>query len=209
MKEKLRRRAVALATALACLAVMVSPASANATHTLDLTTGTLTSMGGGGLVMTATIGGSGAANCGTSFTVDVNDHSGPAGIIGVTGSYHFIMSSNHYVAVLTRHTSTAGTMGSGLINLGVTINVAIYDSATTTSDCTTFGNVRCTLRVTLTLSGTYSQTANPSIVASNTGALSTPNGTFSLVPFTTCPTPFSTFVGSTVSFTGMNHHALT
>lgn len=212
MHTTLRRSVVALATTLACLAVLATPASAT-THNVTITGGTLFAINATGTSTSTTdLSATPGAGCTSTIVADVvPDGTGNAGTVNVTGFSnigHFTLGTNHYVSTMSRVSSSAGTWGTSatgtISSLSVQVSTQIRAAATNNStnvDCATTGTVLCTLRMTLHLAGTYAN-----------GPLSTTGATFNLSTTTsaaitlgigTCQVPFSTFNGGTVTITNM------
>ena len=212
MNTKLRRSAVALATAFASLMLLAAPAAAHS-HSATLTGGTFSSTGL--IPFTHTLGGTVGSGCTPTVSIDV-DHTAQTGdITTFTIPMHFTLGSVHYVSTITRSSSTVGTVSqtatSGLIsNLGVGLSIVIRAAANNSStnvDCTTTGTVLCTLRVVnpLRLSGSYTHTGTGSIESSNTFALSSTSSAIT-IGIGTCMVPFSTYNGQTATITGLTGH---
>lgn len=212
MPTHLRRRMVALATALACITIMASPASATA-HSVTFTSGTLAVHNATSTsTLTFALAGAAGAGCGSSAVVDVvPDGTGHAGTIDVTsfsGATHFTFGTPHYVSTISRTASTSGTWGtsaSGTISsatLAVNIQIrAAANNSSTNVDCATTGNVLCTWRMTFHLAGTYAN--GPLSTAGATVTLATTAGATITLAIGTCQVPFFTWNGGSATVTGL------
>ncbi len=196
-KTYLRRSLAAVATAVACLAIMGNPAAAT-THDASLTAGevTLTKTGMTPEVIDLAPGGTGS--CGTG-TLTVDETGTAVGVTALSASaVRTFGTTGTFLAVLSRSTTgnTNGTLNSTatphtITNMRVAIVITIYN----TTGCTPTGTPICTLAIILNLSGT-----STSITTSNTFTL-TGASVGNMVAFPTCATGPSYLIGSASTVT--------
>lgn len=208
MKTKLRRSVAALATAVACLALMATPAAAT-THTATTTGGNLTfftSFGTTGLFdLNPPLAGSGGTDCGSTLAID-EDGTGAVDVTQYTSASRFTLGGSHFIVVMTRQGSTAGTYSGGTISSAtLSLRVDIFfatNTSSTATDCAHGTTRSCRYTLTLHLTGTYT-----GWTASSTLQLAGSSGT--VVSSPPCVAPFTTFSGGTAVITAWDIHLTT
>ena len=193
MHTKIRRSVVALATALACLALMAGPASAT-THSAAITGGSIVLTATNTLVLTFPWGGTAGTGCG--HTLDLDDTASTADVIGYSSATRFTLGTGAFVAVVTRTASTAGTVsGTSVSSSTLALRFDIYFAANAdpATDCA-IGTQVCRLRTTLYFAGTLTGWS-----VSSTGSLSYPTASAVLSVPPGCVVPFSSWNGSAVT----------
>lgn len=208
MPTTLRRSAVALATALACLVLVATPASATTTHSATITGGTLKFRTGGGT--TGFLGsqpplGTTGSGCGSTLSIEEDGATGAFEIVQFSSTARFtVVGNNHYIAVMTRQGSTAGTYSGGAITSAtLSLRVTLFNatnSSSTATDCAHGTTVVCRYTMTLHLTGTYTgMTTSGTVQLGGTG-------TVTGLP---CTPPFSEYTAGTAEAVSWGFHLTT
>ena len=200
MDTKIRRRVVALATALACLALMAAPASATS-HSATVTGGTIVLTTTGSLSLTLPFTGTAGTGCGSTLVLDQDATAGTYEVTGYSSATRFSMGGIGFVAVVTRTASTPGTdSGANLYNatLALRIDIFLAANADPATDCAT-SSLRCKVSTTLQPYG-----VTPTWTASSTGSLN--HSATNAVITHPCTSPWSSLNWAVVTGAALAFH---
>ncbi len=191
----LQRSLAALATTIACLALMATPAAATP-HDADITGGEISLIKTGvTYVLYPTPPGSTCPTSTPTLEIDITGTSATVTALDIRSIQSFGLANGLMVFSRSPLGNTAGTLtGTTLTSMTVGLQVDVYSSYDATT-CTPTGATACRLGVALPLTGTV------------TGA--TASDTFSLVgsslsslqPMPTCTAGPSVLIGTTVNMT--------
>ncbi len=191
----LRRSLAAVATAVACLALMAHPAAAT-THDISITGGEITLTKPG--YSEAFDIGPGTPSCSSSMTADENGTTVAVTALSAAHVHHFFGSAGAYLVVFTRSPvgSSPGTIDSTstphtITSLQVGILVRIYDTTT----CTPTGTPLCSLGLILRLDGTSTSLTVSSAFSLTGGSVGT------VAAFPTCTAGPTLYIGTTATVT--------
>ena len=216
MHTTIRRGVVAVATALACLAVLATPASA-ATLTAVTTGGTVlieNSTGNLSDTLTITPPGTLGTDCSRTAVGVVNNTTTSTTSWQVTSystrtRFQLSGAGTWYIFTVTLNSSTAGsvtgvtgasaTLEPATVSLSAVVQNTTFQSATDTACTVTTTKCRF-LNVALTLQGTYSGNIHTPAVSDT--ATWTGSGTLGAA-FAGCTAPFTGYSGGTGTVTGL------
>lgn len=217
MNTMLRRSAVAVIAAVACLAVMTPPAGAVMTAaTFQITAGSSNvRLQNGTSILDIPLGGSAGTGCSTNLDAlfDVAATStGTVRVTDLTSIGRFTVGATHYVAEINdviagAVTGTVNGTSNAIAGVVVRVTANIYlatNTSSTATDCAHGTTVTCRYsNVNLTFGGTYTGNLH-SIAVSDSAALTSAAST-TLVGLP-CNPPFSVYTGGTATVTSLGIH---
>lgn len=163
-KKNILRSGAALATALACLALMANPASATV-HDAAIRSGEIAFFNTSGtpdFMPTLPLAGTGGTGCGPTLQVTANaSTTGTVDVTTYTSIGRFTLGTTAYVADITRQSSTAGTYNdttgqASSVQLTVRMDIYAATNQGTATDCAHGTTRACRFsNIALTLSGFY------------------------------------------------------
>lgn len=201
-KTHLRRSLAAVATAIACLAIMGNPAAASATYTATIATGVVTLTKTGMTPEVVDLAPT-TPSCTSPSTLTVQTSSttssSTVSVTAINASHvRTFGATGTYLTVLTRSTTgnvaghiTSDTTPHTITGSRVSIVITIYNTAS----CTPTGTAICTLAVSLNLSGTSTSLST----GTSFNLSGTSQGT--VVAFPTCGAGPAYLIGSASSVT--------